>query len=71
MRALEGHVETLKADIVTLTAQLAKQVAEFSVDLAAERTRSEKAIAALAALADRLMTLAADQRKPWWCRLVG
>jgi hypothetical protein len=26
-------------------------------------------IAALAALADRLMTLAADQ--PWWCRLVG
>jgi hypothetical protein len=37
----------------------------------AERLQTAKAIAAFAALAERLDALAADQRRPWWRRLVG
>ncbi len=58
--ALEGHVATLKADVERLEA-----------DLAAERARTEKAIAAFAALAERLDALAAERARPWWRRLVG
>jgi chromosome segregation ATPase len=59
--ALREHNATLKADVDKLEAQLA-----------AERERTEKAIAAFAALADRLDALAAErERRPWWRRLVG
>jgi chromosome segregation ATPase len=42
----------------------------LTADLAHERERADKAISALASLADRLDQLAAD-RQPWWRRLVG
>jgi hypothetical protein len=45
--------------------------AELSADLAAERARTEKAIAALSDLAERLDALAAERARPWWRRLAG
>jgi hypothetical protein len=39
--------------------------------LATEKARTEKAIAAFAALADRLDALAATRARPWWKRLAG
>jgi len=45
--------------------------AELSADLAAERTKTEKAIAAFSALADRLDAPAAERARPWWRRLAG
>jgi hypothetical protein len=40
--------------------------------LEAERTRTEKAIASFASLAERLDALAAERtRRSWWWRLVG
>jgi hypothetical protein len=44
---------------------------ELSADLTAERAKSEKAISAFSALADRLDALAAERARPWWRRLVG
>jgi len=83
--ALEGHVATLKADVDRLEAQLRieadrlaatearaeKQATDFGADLAAERERTDKAIAAFAALADRLDQLGAERARPWWLRLAG
>jgi hypothetical protein len=37
----------------------------------AERARTEQAIAAFAALAERLDALAAERSRPWWRRLSG
>ncbi len=65
--ALEGHIETLKTDIERLEAQLAGAGA----DLAAEREKTGKAIAAFSALAERLDALAAERARPWWRRLAG
>ena len=77
IKALEAHVETLKAQLAATEARLEKQAAELTdrtaqhaADLAAERATTEKAIAAFSALADRLDALT-DQRRPWWRRLVG
>jgi hypothetical protein len=109
IKALEAHVETLKAQLAAAEARIDKQaddmvaydtayaaglaaerakveaerakaermIAEFAArdaqhaaDLAGERARTEKAIAAFASLADRLDALA-NQRRPWWQRLVG
>ena len=84
LHALEGHVASLKAENERLVAQLAgaearaeKQAADFaardaerSADLAADRAKTEKAIEAFSALADRLDTLAAaNQRQPFLKRL--
>ncbi len=52
-------------------ARAEKQAAELGADLAAERAKTEKAIAAFAALAERLDALAAERARPWWRRLVG
>jgi len=52
------------------TAKSASQT-QATADLAAERTRADKAIAAFAALAERLDALAAERVRPWWRRLVG
>ncbi len=41
---------------------------ELSAGLAAERARTEKALAAFASLADRLDALAAERARPWWKR---
>jgi outer membrane murein-binding lipoprotein Lpp len=64
---LEGHVQTLNADVERLEAQLAGAAA----DLAAEREKTDKAIAAFAALAERPDALAAERSRPWWRRLAG
>ncbi len=39
--------------------------------LAAAEARTGKAIAAFAALAERLDALAAERARPWWRRLAG
>jgi hypothetical protein len=65
--ALEGHIKTLQGDNEALKEQLAGAAA----DLAAERERADKAIAAFASLADRLDALAAERARPWWKRLAG
>jgi hypothetical protein len=102
IKALEAHVETLKAQLAAaearidkqaddmvaydtayaaglaaerakaerMTAEFAARDAQHAADLAGERARTEKAIAAFASLADRLDALA-NQRRPWWQRLVG
>ena len=58
IKALEAHVETLK-----------EQLSLADAKLAVEQARTEKAIAAFAALAER-HALAAERAKPWWRRLV-
>ena len=67
--ALESHVETLRADIVALKAQLAATEARA----AEEANKTTRAIAAFADLARRLNALAAERERqpppPWWRRL--
>jgi len=53
-----------------MIAEFAARDAQHAADLAGARARTEKAIAAFASLADRLEALA-NQRRPWWQRLVG
>ena len=65
-KALEAHVETLKAQL----AGAESRAEGLTAGLAAERAMTEKAIAGFAALAERLDALAA-QRRPWWRPLVG
>jgi len=69
--ALESHIKTLQGDNEALKEQLAGAAADLAADLAAERDRADKAIAAFASLADRLDALAAEQARPWWKRLAG
>ena len=71
LKALEAHVETLKAQLAAAEARAEKQAVEHVVELAAEKARTEKAIAAFASLAERLDALAAERAKPWWRRLAG
>ena len=109
VKALEAHIETLKAQLAAAEARIDKQaddlveydhayaadltaerakveaerakaervIAEFAArdaqhaaELKAEQAQTEKAIEAFASLADRLDALA-NQRRPWWRRLVG
>ena len=52
-------------------ARLEKRDARHTADLAAERARTEKAIAAFESLAQRLEEMAAQRAiKPWWRRLL-
>ena len=67
IKALEAHVETLKQQLTAAEARLAGA----DVALAAERLRTEKAIAAFSAVEALLDTLAAERARPWWRRLVG
>ena len=68
LNALESHIKTLHGDIETLKEQLA--ASETRAALEAEK--AGKAIEAFGALAERLDALAAaNQRCPWWRRLVG
>jgi septal ring factor EnvC (AmiA/AmiB activator) len=71
IKVLEAHVETLKEQLAAAEARAEKQTAELSADLTAEKAKTEKAIAAFAALAERLDALAAERARPWWRRLVG
>jgi hypothetical protein len=87
IKALEAHVETLKAQLAAAEARIDKQAddlvaydAAYAAGLAAERAKVEaerartaKAVDAFSALAERLAALAAalEPRRPWWKRLVG
>ena len=66
IKALEGHVATLKEQLAASEGRLAAAAA----DLEAERARADKAISAFASLADRLDQLAAELAWPWWQRLL-
>jgi chromosome segregation ATPase len=71
---LKGQIPDLQAHVETLRGQLAgaeERDAQHAADLAAERAKREKAIAAFASLVERLDALAAARAKPWWRRLVG
>ena len=74
VHALEAHVETLKGEIATLKVQLAAaeaRDAQHVAQLAAEQAKTEKAIEAFSALAQRLEAMAAQHAiKPWWQRLL-
>jgi|SRR5208282_2966422 len=65
--ALESHIKTLQGENEALKERLEARDAE----LTAERARTEKAIGAFAAIAERLDVLAAERAKPWWRRLAG
>ena len=85
IKTLQGENDVLKeqlraeADRLACTeARAEKQAADFAerdaraaADLAHERARADKAIAAFAALAERLDALAAERARPWWRRLTG
>jgi len=67
IKALEAHLEATKEQLAEARSRLA--VADAS--LAAERVRTDQAIGAFVALADRLDAMAAERAKPWWRRLAG
>jgi hypothetical protein len=86
IKALEAHVETLKAQLAAAEARIDKQADDLAAERAkvekaiaqgvamvkAEQAQTEKAIAAFSALAVRLDALAAERtRRSWWWRLVG
>jgi len=58
--ALESHIKTLQGDNEALKERLD-----------AAEARADKAIAAFAALAERLDALAAERSRPWWRRIAG
>ena len=75
---LQAHIETLKGQLAAAEARTKKQATEFAerdtehlAMLTAEQAKTEKAIAAFAALAERLDALAAERARPWWRRLAG
>ena len=67
INALEARIEDLKQQLGTTEARLAAADAS----LAAEQAKTEKAIAAFSALAERLDVLATERARPWWRRLAG
>ena len=85
IKTLQGENDVLKEQLRAEADRLAgaearaeKQAADFAerdaraaADLAHERARADKAIAAFAALAERLDALAAERARPWWRRLTG
>ena len=73
---LQAHIETLKGQLAAAEARTKKQATEFAerdtehlAILTAEQAKREKAIAAFAALTERLDALAAERARPWWRRL--
>jgi hypothetical protein len=85
VRALEAHVATLKEQLAAAEARILKQADELvaydsayagglaaeRAKVEAERARTDKAIAAFSALAERLDALAEERAKPRWRRLAG
>ena len=67
--AAETRIENLLADLADRGAQHADERAVLVAQIAAERANAEKAIAAFAALADRLDALAAANQRTWWGRV--
>jgi hypothetical protein len=74
IKALEGHVTTLREQLAAADARLGAadaREAQHIADLAAERAQTAKAIEAFADLAERLDQLATERARPWWRRLAG
>jgi hypothetical protein len=76
INALQAHVETLKEQLAAAEVRIERQASDFAArdgervaELAAEKAKTEKAIDAFSALADRLDALANQQRKPFLKRL--
>ena len=67
--AAETRIENLLADLADRGAQHADERAVLVAQIAAERANAEKAIAAFAALAERLDALAAANQRTWWDRV--
>ena len=65
-RARKPRNEALKEQLAAERAAFTVREAALAGDLAAERQRADKAIAAFAALAERLDALAAERARPWW-----
>jgi hypothetical protein len=59
---LQGEIETLKEQLAASEARIEKQATESAEQLAEERTRADKAIAAFGSLADKLDALAPHGR---------
>ena len=85
INTLQGEIDALKqqlrvetdrlaateAQSERLAADFAARNAQHIAELKAEQAKTEKAIAAFAALAERLDALAADRSRPWWRRLIA
>ncbi len=77
IKALDSHVETLKAQLAAMAARAERLESDFAArdsqhaaELAVERQKADRARAELSALADRLAQLVeTNQRRPWWKRL--
>jgi hypothetical protein len=63
------EIRLLAADARTAAADARSDAADAA--LLEERARAGQALAAFAALADRLDELAMERARPWWRRLVG
>lgn len=67
VRALEGHIATLREQVEHLHQQLGKAEATA----ASERARVEDMTASLLKLTGEMMALHQAQARPWWRRLTG
>lgn len=67
VRALEGHIATLREQVEHLQQQLGKADAMA----ASERARVEDLTAQLLKLTGEMMALHQAQARPWWRRLTG
>jgi multidrug resistance efflux pump len=70
--ALEGHVETLKAELAAERERTGQSRAEIE----RERARAEKAVSDYMRLADEYQRraddeVAAERSRPWWKRIAG
>jgi hypothetical protein len=63
--ALEGHVETLKAQLAASEAR----VTATEVQLAEANAKADQAIAEFCVPAERLAVLAQEGSRPWWRQL--
>jgi hypothetical protein len=68
IKALEAHVETLKEQLSATEVRFAELDARHVAEIAIERERADKAIAALGSLANELRGLAEERARPWWRR---
>jgi hypothetical protein len=67
--ALEGHVQTLQAELASEKERVTATEAQLSqrdAQLAEANMRADKVIAAFASLADRLDALVEARRRSWW-----
>ncbi len=74
VHALQARIAGLEGELTGVRMALAEARARADAAEARhayERDQADRAREQLAAVADRLMALAINQRRPWWRRLVG